>query len=122
MNVFELAHQENDRLNDGDKGKFPITLIVVSEFLYILKPIDYFGCITYMVSCGDTDRYIIGLIHIYNAEYGATDDLGAMIEFQNSTRLANQYVRGEVSKILRLVKIFGSSILLGSVIGYMILS
>ena len=98
-------------------------LIVVSELLYILKPINYFGYVTHMVSRGNADRDIIIMIHIYNADYDDdTDGLGPMIEFQNSSKLSSQYVRKKISKILRLVKILGSSILLGFVAGYMIFS
>ena len=60
MNLFELAHQVNDRLNGGDEGKFPITLIVVSEILYALEPINYFNSNTYWVSSGDLRRIHYG--------------------------------------------------------------
>ena len=39
MNVYEIAQKVNDRLNDGDESKFPTTLFVVAEFLYVTKPL-----------------------------------------------------------------------------------
>ena len=90
MNVFDIAQSVNFRLNKGDESKFPKTLLVVSELLYALKPFDYFGCFTYMVSCGDVDNNIMDLIHIYEYEYENDDYLGSMIELQNTSTLANQ--------------------------------
>ena len=34
MNVFELAHQVNDRLNGGDESKFDMMFIIINEILF----------------------------------------------------------------------------------------
>ena len=65
MNVFELAHQVNDRLHNGDESKFLITFAVVNEFLSscrILGPL-LIKLFAALISYGNFDDEIMSIIN-----------------------------------------------------------
>ena len=41
MNIYQLAHRVNWRLNGNDERIFPVILIILSEILYIFKHFSY---------------------------------------------------------------------------------
>ena len=66
MNVFELSHQVNDRLNGGDESKFSITLAIVNEILYYRKMVFSFKESVNLISRGDFDERISYIIDLEN--------------------------------------------------------
>ena len=65
MNVFELAHQVNDRLNGGDESKFDMMFIIINEILFtftlVSRDISFeMG----MVSEGNFDGIIMEVIEL----------------------------------------------------------
>ena len=118
MNVYEIAQKVNDRINDGDESEFSTTLLVVTEFLYAFKPINYFGWATRGVACGDADEFIMDEISIYN-ENDTNDSLGPMIELQDSFNNMNQKFIEAKSQVVRVLCV--STLLTGVAIGcYMV--
>ena len=66
MDLYEVARKVHDRVNGGDESKFPKTLLVVAEFLYVCKPINYFGWCTRIIARGDSDEGIISACGDYD--------------------------------------------------------
>ena len=100
MNVFEVAQEVNDRVNDGDESKFPITLLLVAEVLYAFKPIDYFEFFTRQIAySGAIDEFVMERIGGYNEN----DSLEPMVELQDFFNTINQGLVEVKSKVVRLL-------------------
>ena len=114
MDVYEVAREVHDRVNGGDESKFPKTLLVVAEFLYVCKPINYFGWCTRSIARGDSDEGIISACGDYY-----DDSLGPIIELQGTINDMRQGLVELKSKVVRVLCV--STLLTGVAIGcYMV--
>ena len=117
MNVYEIARKVNDRLNDGNESKFPVTLLVVGEILYVMKPINYFGFIKHCINKRCYDDVIRDVIKDYNRNYDETNHFKAMIEMQNESRIVINNFK-EMDKKIKKTLIIGTlklSLIIGGI-------
>ena len=81
MNVFELAHQVNDRLNGGDESKFDMMFIIINEILFAFE--DRYGTFEgKMISEGVLDDNIMAIIELYMDDIDLEDELSMVYFFQ----------------------------------------
>ena len=81
MNVFELAHQVNDRLNDGDESKFDMMFIIINEILFTFTLVSRdISFEMEMISEGDFDDIIMEAIELTVDDIELEDKL-SMIDY-----------------------------------------
>ena len=117
MNVYEIAQKVNERLNGGDESKFPTTLLVVTEVLYALKPLNCFGSVTRVITYGgnNIDEYIMNHIDIFNEIVTDNNYLETTIALQNYFNTVNHNIRKIKLKVVKLLGV--SALLTGVAIG-----
>ena len=81
MNVFELAHQVNDRLNGGDESKFDMMFIIINEILFTFTLVSRdISFEMKMISEGDFDDIIMEAIELSVDDIELGDKL-SMIDY-----------------------------------------
>ena len=81
MNVFELAHQVNDRLNGGDESKFDMMFIIINEILFTFTLVSRdISFEMEMISRGDFDDIIMEAIELSVDDIELKDKL-SMIDY-----------------------------------------
>ena len=81
MNVFELTHQVNDRLNGGDESKFDMMFIIINEILFTFTLVSRdISFEMEMISEGNFDDIIMETIELSVDDIELEDKL-SMIDY-----------------------------------------
>ena len=81
MNVFELTHQVNNRLNGGDESKFDMIFIIINEILFTFTLVSRdISLEMEMVSEGGFDDIIMEAIELSVSDIELDDKL-SMIDY-----------------------------------------
>ena len=82
MNVFELTHQVNDRLNGGDESKFDMMFIIINEILFIFTLVSRdISFEMEIISEGDFDDIIMEAIELSVDDIELEDKLSTIDYF-----------------------------------------
>lgn len=81
MNVFEVAHQVNDRLYGGNESMFEMVFIIVSEFLSSYKPYCRVQFAKEKLLSNHFDFSIVGMIDAYMNDPISSEGRLSMINY-----------------------------------------
>ena len=85
MNVFELAHQVNDRLHGGDERKFEMMFIIINEILFTYTLVNRdISSEMEMISEGNIDDIIMAEIDSSMGDIELEDKLSMIDYFHES--------------------------------------